>query len=179
MFIDEPYMASYGSAFVSLSRDQATDLLEEVFAGLKGIKGVHCCGNTDWSILLNTSVDILSLDAYDYSERLAVYPEDLGRFLERGGIIAWGIVPTSAIAETETVDSLVARLHQAFDRLVAKGISPDAILEAGMVTPLCGLGSLTPPLAERIFALTVGVSAEMRRRYVEGGASDASGAEAE
>ena len=179
MFIDEPYMASYGSAFVSLSRGQAIDLLEEVFAGLAGIKGVHCCGNTDWSILLNTPVDILSLDAYDYSEKLALYPEDLSRFLERGGIIAWGIVPTSAIAETETVESLVARLHQAFDRLVAKGMALDAILRAGMVTPLCGLGSLTPSLAERIFELTVGVSAEMRHRYVEGEASGTSEVAAE
>jgi len=135
MIIDEPYMASYGSTSVSLTRDQATDLLGEVLAGLEGIKGVHCCGNTDWSILFNSSVDIVSLDAYDYSEKLASYQEDIARFLARGGIIAWGIVPTSAIAETETVDSLVQRLHRTFDRLVNKGVSRDALLRAGMVTP--------------------------------------------
>ena len=173
MFIDEPYMASYGSAYVPLSRDQVIGLLEEVFAGLEGIKGVHCCGNTDWAILLKTSIDILSLDAYGYAEKLALYPEDVARFLERGGVIAWGIVPTNAMAETETVDSLVKRLHEALDRLVAKGVSRDALLQAGMITPSCGLGSTAPQLAEHVFELTAGVSAEMRRRYVE---TDGSGA---
>jgi len=172
MFIDEPYMASYGSAYVSLGRDQARDLLEEVLAGLKGLKGIHCCGNTDWSIILNTSADILSLDAYDYWEKLALYAEDVSRFLGRGGAIAWGIVPTNAIAETETVETLVARLHQVLDLLVARGVPQDALLQAGMITPSCGLGSTTPRLAERAFELTVGVSAEMRRRYVEVGASE-------
>ncbi len=167
MFVDEPYMASFGSAFVSLSRDQVVGLLEQVFAGLKGLKGIHCCGNTDWSILLSTSLDILSLDAYEYAQTLALYPEDVGRFLGRGGIIAWGIVPAGIAAEQETVESLVERLHQAFDYLVVKGVSLEAILNAGMVSPSCGLGSLTQDLASRIFRLTTGVSAEMRRRYVD------------
>jgi hypothetical protein len=77
------------------------------------------------------------------------------------------------MAETETVDSLVKRLHEALDRLVAKGVSRDALLQAGMITPSCGLGSTAPQLAEHVFELTAGVSAEMRRRYVE---TDGSGA---
>jgi|YNPNPStandDraft_1061719.scaffolds.fasta_scaffold36510_2 hypothetical protein len=167
MFLDEPYMASFGSAFVSLGREQVIGLLEEVMAGLKGLKGVHCCGNTDWSLLLNTSVDILSLDAYDYAETLALYPQDVARFLGRGGIIAWGIAPAGSAAEGETVESLVQRLHEAMERLVSKGVPREALLRAGLVTPSCGTGSLTPALAERVLDLTVGVSMEMRRRYVE------------
>jgi len=167
VMVDEPYMASFGSAFVSLDRDQVISLLEEVFAGLKGLKGVHCCGNTDWSILLNTSVDILSLDAYDYSETLSLYPQEVARFLKRGGIIAWGITPNGIAAETETVESLVERLHEGINRLVDKGVPIEAILKAGMVSPSCGTGSLTPALAEHVLELTAGVSAEMRRRYVE------------
>jgi hypothetical protein len=170
MFLDEPYLASFGSAFVSLSREQVMGLLEEVFAGLRGIKGVHCCGNTDWSILLNTTVDILNLDAYDYAETLALYPNDVARFLDRGGIIAWGIVPAGIAVQSETVESLVRRLHEGIERLVSKGVSRDALLRAGMVTPSCGLGSLAAPLAERVFDLTVGVATEMRRRYVATGA---------
>lgn len=166
MFLDEPYLASFGSAFVSLSREQVMTLIEEVLSGLRGIKGIHCCGNTDWSLMLHRSVDILSLDAYDYAETLALYPEDVAHFLERGGVIAWGIVPAGVAAQTESVESLVQRLHEAIERLVSKGLSRDALLRAGMVTPSCGLGSLSPALAERILKLTVAVSAEMRRRYV-------------
>jgi len=167
MFVDEPYMASFGSAFVSLGREQVIGLLEEVFAGLRGLKGVHCCGNTDWSLLLNTSTDILSLDAYDYAETLALYPQDVTRFLDRGGVIAWGIAPAGSAAESETVESLVQRLHEAMERLVNKGVPREALLRAGMITPSCGTGSLTPALAERVFDLAAGVSAEMRHRYVD------------
>ena len=174
MMIDEPYMASFGSAFVALSREQVIGLLEEVFAGLRGIKGVHCCGNTDWSILLNTSLDILSLDAYDYAETLALYPDDVKHFLARGGIIAWGIVPTSSTAESETVESLVQRLHDAIQLLVNKGVSEDALLSQGMVTPSCGLGSLSVELATRVMDLCSRVSAEMQLRYVQAGITEKS-----
>ncbi|MHB1294797.1 MAG: uroporphyrinogen decarboxylase/cobalamine-independent methonine synthase family protein [Anaerolineae bacterium] len=167
MFIDEPYMASFGSAFVSLGKEQVTTLLMEVLAGLKGLKGIHCCGNTDWSLLLDLGVDIVSFDAYDYGETLALYPEAVTRFLERGGTLSWGIVPASSAVESESVQSLVDRLHAGMDLLAAKGVSRDALLRSGLVTPSCGVGSLTPELAERVFELTVGVAAEMRRRYVE------------
>ena len=139
ILLEEPYMASFGSAFVSLPREQVIGLLEEVFAGLKGIKGVHCCGNTDWPILMSTSADIVSLDAYDYAESLARYPEDVSRFLQRGGIIAWGIVPAGPSAEGETVTSLADRLEAAIERLVAEGVERDDLLKAGLVSPSCGL----------------------------------------
>ena len=173
MMVDEPYMASFGSAFVALSRDQVVGLLEEVFAGLRGLKGIHCCGNTDWSILLSTSLNLLSLDAYDYGATLALYAEDVARFLADGGIIAWGIVPAGIAAETETVETLVTRLHDAIEEMVKKGVPREAILASGLVSPSCGLASLRPSLAERVFDLTVGVSQEMRKRYVVSQSGDA------
>ena len=166
MFVDEPYMSSFGSGFVSLSREQVITLLGEVFEGIEGLKGVHCCANTDWSVLLETPVDILNLDAYEYAESLALYPEAVAAFLDRGGIIAWGIVPSGPMVEGETVVSLVDRLHEAMDLLVQKGVSLDQLLAAGLVTPSCGTGSLDPNTAERVFELTARVSAEMRSRYV-------------
>ena len=117
-------MSSFGSAFVSLSREQVITLMEEVFAGIEGLKGVHCCGNTDWSLLLSTTVDILNLDAYEYAESLALYPDEVGAFLERGGIIAWGIVPASDQVLEETVDSLVERFHAALGIADGQGPAP-------------------------------------------------------
>ncbi len=167
IFIDEPYMFSFGSALISLSREQALTLMEEVLAGLEGIRGVHCCGNTDWSLLMATSVDILSLDAYEYAEALALYPREVKAFLERGGIIAWGIVPASDEAHDETVDSLVERLHQAMDLLVKKGVSLDDLLASALVSPSDGTGSLSAETSSRVFELTKEVSQAMRARYVE------------
>jgi hypothetical protein len=166
IFIDEPYMSSFGSAYVSLGREQVITLMEEVLDGIQGLKGVHCCGNTDWSILLSTPIDILSLDAYGYAENLALYPEALSAFLARGGIIAWGIVPNSPEVEQETVHSLVARLEAGMGRLARKGIPLDDLLQAALITPACGLGPRTVAQAERGLALMAGVSAAMRARYL-------------
>ncbi len=165
LFVDEPYMASFGSAFVSLGREQAVGLMEEVFGGIEGLKGVHCCGNTDWSLLLSTSVDILNLDAYGYAETLALYPDEVGAFLERGGIIAWGIVPAGDQVMDESVSSLVERFREAVGLLAAKGLHRDDLLASSLIMPSCGCGSLSEETAERVMALTAAVSIALRERY--------------
>jgi len=166
IFIDEPYMSSFGSAYVAINREQVIELMEEVLNGIQGLKGVHCCGNTDWSILMDTSVDILSLDAYEYAGNLALYPQEVRAFLDRGGIIAWGIVPNSPQVEKETVESLVARLQEGMNLLVDKGIPLKDLLQAALITPACGLGTLTVAQAERGLELMAGVSAAMRATYL-------------
>jgi methionine synthase II (cobalamin-independent) len=166
IFVDEPYMSSFGSAYVSLSRELVISLLNEVFQGLAGLKGVHCCGNTDWSILLQTPINILNFDAYNYAESLSLYPQEVRAFLDRGGIIAWGIVPneTKALAG-ETADSLLARLEEAMSLLTKKGISREILVQRCMVTPSCGLASLSPRQAAQALRLTKEVSNRMRRKY--------------
>jgi methionine synthase II (cobalamin-independent) len=165
VFVDEPYMSTFGSAFVSLDRDQVINLLEEVFAGIDGLKGVHCCGNTDWSVLLSTTADILSLDAYGYAASLALYPDEVSAFLKRGGLIAWGIVPSSDLVVEETAESLVDRFHQSLDLLTAKGLHRDDLLASALITPSCGCGPLALKTAERVLELTGAVSRALRERY--------------
>ena len=165
IFVDEPYMSSYGSAFVSLHRDQVISLMEEVFSGIEGLKGVHCCGNTDWSLLMSTTVDILNLDAYGYAEALALYPDQVSAFLDRGGIIAWGIVPASDQALDETVDSLLDRFDAALNLLTAKGLHKDDLLASALIMPSCGCGSLAVKTAERVIDLTGQVAKTLQERY--------------
>lgn len=167
MIVNEPYMASFGSSFVSLSQAQVVELLAEVLADLQGIKGVHCCGNTDWSLILRAPVDLVSFDAYEYMENFSLYAAEVGEFLKAGGMMAWGIVPAGVASENETAETLVARLHEGIDRLVKEGVSEEAILQRGFITPSCGLGSLSSGLVEHILDLTVAVSCEMRARYVD------------
>jgi methionine synthase II (cobalamin-independent) len=167
VFLDEPYMSAFGSAYVALTREQVVALMEEVLGGLEGLKGVHCCGNTDWSVVLSTSLDILSFDTYEYAESLSLYAEEVKEFLHRGGIITWGIVPREADSLAhETAETLVDRLLKAMNLLVDKGISLDDLLEAALISPCCGLGSLSVEDAERALKLTASVSEEMRRRYL-------------
>jgi len=164
--VDEPYLSSLGSAFVSFPREQVITLLEEVLGGISSLKAIHCCGNTDWSVLLQTSIDILSFDAYNYGETLALYTAEVKNFLNRGGVIAWGIVPNDEQALTkETEASIGDRLEKAMRLLSKKGISYDIIKSQCLITPSCGLGSISIEAATKALELTAAVSADFRKRH--------------
>jgi methionine synthase II (cobalamin-independent) len=168
IFIDEPYMTSFGSAFVSISKEKVIRLLEEVFGGISGLKGVHCCGNTDWSVLLGTSVDILSFDTYNYAQSLSLYPAEVKRFLDKGGAIAWGIVPNEVEALAgETVASLKDRLEEAMAPFTRNSVPFKQLIEQGLLTPSCTLTSLkTEEASAQALELLTELSVIIRRRYL-------------
>ena len=115
--------------------------------------------------MLATSADILSFDAYEYAPNLALYPDEVAAFLERGGTLAWGITPNTPAVAQESVESLAEKLLDAMDLLVHKGIHRDDILPGSWITPACGLGTVSQDLAERNLSLTAGVSRVMKERY--------------
>jgi methionine synthase II (cobalamin-independent) len=168
IFVDEPYMASYGSVSVPLSKERVIGLLEGVFSGITGLKGVHCCGNTDWSVLLETSVDIVSFDTYNFAGSLSLYPAEVKRFLNRKGAIAWGIIPNDEEALAgETVASLKDRLEEAMAPFTRNGIRFRQLLEQGLLTPSCGLASLaSEETADRVLELLSELSIMIRKRYI-------------
>ena len=161
VFFDEPSLSSFGSAFSGLNRDDVILSLNECFKAVKGFKGVHCCGNTDWSLLLSTDLDILSFDAYGYLDTLSLYPRELRGFLDRGGVLAWGIVPTNENVLKEDARSLVGRLKKGIETLSEKGIDRELLRQA-ILTPSCGAASLPIPLAEKVCRLTSEVSKRAR-----------------
>jgi len=168
IFVDEPYMAAYGSVGVLLSKEKIISLLEEVFAGISGLKGVHCCGNTDWSVILETSVDIVSFDAYNFAQSLSLYPSEIKKFLDRKGTIAWGIVPNNeeSLAK-ESVASLKDRLEEAMAPFTRHGIRFKQLIEQGLLTPSCGLATLASEEASaQALELLAELSAEIRKRYI-------------
>jgi hypothetical protein len=162
LFLDEPYMAAFGSAFISLSREQVIAYLDEVFAAVHaegGIAGVHCCANTDWSVLLATNIDILNLDAYGFLENLALYPVELREYLDRGGSICWGIMPNNQQIFNETPLGLADRLRNGIKMISGKAaargvkINADGFATRSLIAPACGLGSTTIEVAERVFEM--------------------------
>ena len=162
IFFDEPSLSSFGSAFSGLNREDVIQSLNECFEAVKGLKGVHCCGNTDWSVLLSTNLSILSFDAYGYLETLSLYPRELRTFLERGGILAWGIVPTSEAILKEDAQSLVKRFKEGVETFSKKGIDQALLQQRAIITPSCGTASLSIPLAERVCQLTAEVSRRLK-----------------
>lgn len=170
IFIDEPYLSSFGSAFINLTRDQVLQYLSEMFEAVHregALAGVHCCGNTDWSILMETDVDILNFDAYEYFQGMTLYIDELKDYLERGGVLAWGIVPTSKQIEGESGESLTENFWSKVDELVNRGIPKKTLLNQSLITPSCGMGSMKVPQSERVLSLLAEVS-QIARSQISG-----------
>jgi hypothetical protein len=87
----------------------------------------------------------------------------LKAFLEKGGILAWGIVPTSEDILKENALSLVERFKKGIGILSKKGIDR-ALLQRAILTPSCGTASLSIPLAERVCQVTAEVSKRLREK---------------
>ena len=167
IFVDEPYLVSLGSVFTPIPEEKVPVLLEEVLRGIKGTKGLHCCGNTNWSVLLDTNIDILSFDAYNYASSLSTHSAKVKSFLERGGNIAWGIVPNEEEAlGKESLTSLRDRLEEAMAPFTRNGVKFKQIIAQGLITPSCTLASLSPEAANQTLELTAKLSHDLRGRYV-------------
>jgi methionine synthase II (cobalamin-independent) len=172
LFIDEPALAGLGSsAFLSVSLDELGQELNEIIGAAQaagGMVGIHVCANTDWEFLLSTSLDIVSFDAYGFFDKLAACKDALYAFLERGGIIAWGLVPTSEkeYIEQETAESLLARWEAQAAQLVGGAWDYKSLLRQTLITPSCGTGSLSLTHAKKVLALTGDLSKLLRDKYL-------------
>jgi methionine synthase II (cobalamin-independent) len=169
--IDEPALAGFGSsAFISVSADDVTTLLQEVASHIHiagGLAGVHVCANTDWSLFFDGSLDFINFDAYTYFDRFALYRSSLSAYINKGGRVAWGLVPTldeKAIVN-ENVDSLVRRWRNQVAQLVGPDLTLETLSHHSLITPSCGCGTLSEPLAERVVRLTRQVSARLRQEF--------------
>lgn len=164
VFIDEPGLVSFGSSgFSAVSMEMAAESVAEVIAAIQqdgGLAGVHICANGDWGPALSSAADIISFDAYFYFDSFILYKEQLVDFLSRGGILAWGIIPTGdpqAVAR-ESADSLFLKWREQLKILAAFGFSERQLMKQTLIAPSCGTGSLTPELAEKVLAMTAELS---------------------
>lgn len=153
--MDEPVLGSYGTAaLIGVSRDLVAGSLGEVaeaVRGAGGVVGAHCCANTDWSLFGRLALDVLSFDAYADASNIALFPEMVSALFDRGGSLAWGIVPTSNQIDHEDGDSLLARLREALSLFEERGLDRSLLRERLIVTPSCGTGTMEEEQAERVF----------------------------
>lgn len=164
IFIDEPYLVSIGSSFVNINMESAFEKLDELINAIKAesaLSGLHCCGNTDWPLLLKRDIDILNFDAYNFTKELFLYAGDVKNFVNRGGTIAWGIVPSSDAVESQEPKALIQKLKEALSISKDKGIDKDSV--SSLVTTSCGLGTLDEGIAEKALAAVKSVSEGMRK----------------
>lgn len=168
-FIDEPILSAFGSStYVSVNRDEVVAALNECVEAVHmdgALAGTHCCGNTEWSILIDAGVDIVNFDAFEFGETIAMYADKVKELFARGGLLAWGVVPTSPEIRNQTCESLVEQLEKVMDHLAAKGIDKQTIVEQAIIMPSCGTGSMDEADAEKVFEMVQAVSNAMKAKY--------------
>lgn len=156
LFLDEPVMEVFGSAYSTLSREAVQALWAPALDALAAegvLTGIHCCGNTDWPVLFESGAAIVNFDAYHFLEKMLLYPEALARYLEGGGVLAWGAVPTAEKARELAGPVLARRLDEGIARVAAAGVDEGLLRRQSLLTPSCGMGSLDTDLAEHILDL--------------------------
>jgi methionine synthase II (cobalamin-independent) len=156
VFIDEPILSALGSsAYLGVSEEESVRLISEVAEVIRsegGIPGIHCCGNANWPLVLRCGADIINFDAYDYVDTIALYPDEFRDFLDRGGHLAWGIVPTSDAITVETPDSVTKRFQEGIEKLSGH-VPKKVLLSRILITPSCGTGSRTVEETLKVFQI--------------------------
>jgi hypothetical protein len=168
MYIDEPGLQFLFSAMSGYSDQAAKGDLEKFFSLIERPRGVHLCGNPDWDFLLGLDLDILSLDLYTNGEVFASYARSIGKFLDRGGIISWGIVPTNFEPfEKESLDSLEQMLTEVWTILHKKEIDLEFLLSRSLLSPAtcCLVNPDAEKTVEKAFQTVKDLSARLREKF--------------
>ncbi|MBS0014424.1 MAG: hypothetical protein KFF46_10675 [Desulfobacterales bacterium] len=168
MYVDEPGLQFLFSAMSGYGDVQAKKDMEMFFSLIDRPRGVHLCGNPDWDFLLNLDIDILSLDVYTNGEVFSSYAKSVKRFLDRGGVLCWGLVPTNVEPfEKESVDSLENMLENLWQSLYARGIDRDQLLAQSLLSPAtcCLINPDIEKTVEKGFAAVKHLSEKLRDKY--------------
>ena len=168
VFVDEPFLASYGTPFFGWDKPKVQETLAAVTSGAE-TTGSHCCSNTEWSIFLGGPVQAVSFDAYEFADNFLVYRDDLRAFLAGGGTIVWGIVPTDPDdVAAATVDGLYETLLGHLAKVEALGFDRGQVVRQSLITPACGLGTRPTETAETAFRLTHDLADRLRADVLGG-----------
>jgi hypothetical protein len=162
--LNEPYLASLGSSVVPVDKETVRAGWEDIASLVKGGLGIHCCSNTDWEFVMGLNPAVISLDAYATAKEFLLYADSVVEYMERGGVVSWGIVPAEyKIFATESADSLYEKYLSIRTQLTSR--MPEKLFDAqSLITPSCGIR-----FANREGSLGImGAAAEISRRIRAG-----------
>jgi hypothetical protein len=151
--LDEPWFGEVMSPGFPIAPDPAIDLLSGAMAAVEPVAavGVHCCASdVDIASLLAAGPDVLSIPLGEHLIEVAGY---LSKFVDGGGRIAWGVVPTDGPI-TISAERPWRQLSDVWCALVRRGCDPVMLRQQSLLTPHCGLGLHTPAVADRVCSIT-------------------------
>lgn len=160
VIIDEPWFAELMAPGFPIPPDEAIDRMSGAMAALPStsLVGIHCCAPCDVATMLASGPAVISLPV---SPTLVDWAGYLTRFLDDGGIIAWGVVPTDGPIPTRA-DRPWRELSDLWCALVQRGCDPVQLRRRSLVTPQCGLASHSVSVARQIARLTADVGKRVK-----------------
>lgn len=169
LFIDEPGLQYVFSSVSGYTNDMARRDLEGFLAQIEHPRGIHLCGNPDWDFLLNLDIDILSFNAYNCGEIFVKYRDGIKRFMQRGGMLGWGLVPANYDEfRQESPERLLHHIENLWQELQKAGFDLTEMLTQSMLMPAtCAL--MNPDefkTVEESYAWLQKLSRELRRKYL-------------
>ena len=167
VWVDEPGLEMLFMAFTGYTGEKALEDYHVFLENFPGPKGVHLCGNPDWSFLLQLDLDVLSIDVLARGHIFTRYSHEIKSFLDRGGIISWGITPTQTEEyQEENAASMIGKLEEMWKYLAKKGIPYEKILSQAWLAPArcCLINSDGIKTVENSFALLKTVSEHFKNK---------------
>ena len=164
VILNEPYLASLGSSVVPVDRETVQSGWQDIASLVEGGLGVHCCSNTDWGFVIGLDPSVISIDAYATAKEFLLYADAVAGYMERGGVVAWGIVPAEyKLFVQETVDSLYEQ-YMAIRARMTGHVGEELFDAQSLITPSCGIR-----FADRAGAVAImRAAAEISRRIRSG-----------
>lgn len=170
IFIDEPSASQLGtSAFITISKEEVVQIIKEVSDVIKengALSAIHCCGKCDWTLPIDCEIDMINLDGYAFAQSLSLFSNELKPFLQRGGKIVWGVVPTldKDALDAADLNVILQKFDEAIDYLVKKGVDKTLLINNSMVSTSCGAGSLSIEQAEKAMNLVQELSLRLKEK---------------
>lgn len=149
---DEPGLVGGLRSDLPLPGDEVVDVLSGALAAIEdgALGGVHVCGPADWRLIIQAGPGLLSMPV---GADITGSAGALGAYLERGGWVAWGAVPTDG-PMGESSSRYWRQLSAQWCELVQNGCDPVLLRRQALVSPVCGLALHDEAQAEHVFAVT-------------------------
>lgn len=171
IFLDEPSASQLGtSAFITISKEEVVQIIKEVSDVIRengALSAIHCCGKCDWTLPIDCKIDMLNLDGYAFAQNLSLFSKEVKLFVNDGGKIVWGVVPTldKDALDAADLNVILQKFDEAIDYLVKKGVDKTLLIKNSLVSTSCGAGSLSIEQAEKAMNLVQELSLRLKEKY--------------
>jgi hypothetical protein len=160
LFVDEPALCLQATTANALSEQKMLDGLAAILEDVRSrgaYAGLHCCASSPLERMCRVKPDIFSFDADEGLDAFFSNSHALD-FVHKGGIVAYGIVPTrTGINAADSARIFLRWLHAA-----SQAGDPQEFAQRSMITATCGLGLLSESCVAESFGVAHAISKMIR-----------------